>query len=171
MLTSTSSSASVPVVTSISPQTQTSAKQMSGQVNVLSWILIVVIILMMIKENYPMIVLLDLVQFIHMHIYVLAIPLPYLYMQVISVLKNLNFAFLPILYTNSKTNIDDPYYNFQPDTTFLGNCQPFVFFLIIFAGTYLVFWLLSLRKVNRFKFLRSKIKSIFKGRMRHSFLH
>lgn len=118
-----------------------------------------------------MIVLLDLVQFIHMHIYVIALPLPYLYMQIVSVLKNLNFAFLPILYTNTQTNITDPYYNFQPDTTFLGNCQPFVFFLIIFGGAYLLFWALSLKKINRFKSFRKLVRSVFKGRMRFSFLH
>ncbi len=48
-LTSTSSTATVPVVTSISVQTKTTAKKMSGQVNTLSWVLIIVIILMMIK--------------------------------------------------------------------------------------------------------------------------
>lgn len=131
---------------------------MSSQVNVVSWILIVVILFMMIKQNYPMIVLLDLLQLIHMHIYVIALPLPYLYMQVVSVLKNLNFAFLPQLYTNPNPSQSAPYYSFQPDTTFLGNCQPFVFFVAIFGGTYLIFWLLSMKKVNRFKWLRQKSK-------------
>jgi hypothetical protein len=56
---------------------------MSSQVNVVSWILIIVILLMMIKSNYPMVVLLDLVQLVHMHIYVIALPLPYLFMNVI----------------------------------------------------------------------------------------
>lgn len=170
-LTQATSSVSVPAVTSISTQTQTQAKQLSGQVNALSWVLIVVIILMMFKSNYPMIILLDVLQFIHMHIYVIAIPLPYLYMQVVSVMKNLNFAFLPTLYTNPKPNTSDPYYNFQQDTTFLGNCQPFIFLLAIFGGAYLITWLLTQRKINRFKGFRHKMKEIFKVRMRFSFIH
>lgn len=68
---------------------------------------------MMIKSNYPMVIILDLLQFIHMHIYVIALPLPYLYMNVASVLKNLNFVFLPKLYSNPNPNTNDPYYNFQ----------------------------------------------------------
>ena len=118
-----------------------------------------------------MIVLLDVLQLIHMHIYVIAIPLPYLYMQVVSVMKNLNFAFLPTLYSNPNPNTSDPYYNFQQDTTFLGNCQPFIFFLAIFGGAYLITWLLTQRKINRFKGFRHKMKEIFKARMRFSFIH
>lgn len=148
----------MPVTTAISPQTQAEAKQMSGQVNIVSWILIIIIMLMMIKSSYPMIVLLDLVQFIHMHVFVTATPLPYLFMAVVSVLKNLNFAFLPSLYSDPNPNQTGPYYSFQPDTTFLGNCQPFVFFLAIFGGAYLLFWLLSMKRINRSKCFRQKIR-------------
>jgi hypothetical protein len=134
-------------------------------------VLIVVILLMMIKSNYPMIVLLDLVQLIHMHIYVIALPLPYLYMQVVSVLKNLNFAFLPSLYSDPNPNQDGPYFAFQPDTTFLGNCQPFVFFIAIFGGAYVVFWALTLKFINRSKCFRKRVRAIFKSRVRYSFVH
>jgi hypothetical protein len=142
---------------------------MSSQVNVVSWILIIVILLMMIKSNYPMVVLLDLVQLVHMHIYVIALPLPYLFMNVIQVLKNLNFAFLPTL--GSYPNPNGPYAFFQTDTSFIGNCQPFVFFLAIFGGTYLICRLLSMKKINRFKAFRLKMRAIFKARMEYSFLH
>jgi len=118
-----------------------------------------------------MIVLIDLLQLIHMHIYVLAAPLPYLFMQVLSSLKNINFAFLPPLYSLPNPNPNANYYAFQSDTTFLGNCQSFVIFLAIFGGTYLLFWLLTLKKLNCSSCLRRKIKSIFNGRMRFSFLH
>lgn len=144
---------------------------MSGQVNVISYVLIVVILLMMIKVSYPMIVILDLIQFIHMHIYVAALPLPYLYMNIISILKNLNFAFLPTFYTDPNPNQNGPYYNFQQDTTFLGNCQPFVFFLAFFGGVYLLVWVLTLKVINRWKCFRQKMRAIFKARIRYSFLH
>jgi hypothetical protein len=75
------------------------------------------------------------------------------------------------MYTNSNPNQNDPYYSFQADTTFLGNFQPFVFFVALFGGVYLIFWLLTLKKINRFKSFRHKVKAIFKKRMRYSFLH
>lgn len=125
----------------------------------------------MIKSNYIVIILLDTLQLIHMHVYVLAAPLPYLYMHVISKLTNIQFTFLPILYTNDKPNIDDPYYNFQTDTTFLGNYHPFVFFLIIFGSIYMIFWALSTRSLNKFVTLRVKAKRVFRSRMKFSFLY
>ncbi len=137
----------------------------------ISYVLIVIILLMMVKVSYPMIVMLDLIQLIHMHIYVTALPLPFLYMQIVSVLKNLNFAFLPELYSDPNPNQNGPYFTFQPDTTFLGNCQPFVFFLAFFGGAYLLLWVLSLRVINRWKCFRQKVRAIFKARVRYSFLH
>lgn len=137
----------------------------------MGWILLVVILLMMIKISYPMVVLLDLLQFIHLHVYVLALPLPYLYMSVLSQFKNVNFAFLAPIYVNGNPDTTDPYYVFQEDTTFLGNCQPFVFFLAFFGGVFLLFWALTNRNINRFPAIRKKIKMIFKARMKFSFLH
>jgi len=125
----------------------------------------------MIRANYIVIIILDTLQFIYMHIYVIAIPLPYLYMHVISKLSNVHFTFLPILYTNPDSNLDNPYINFQTDSSFLGNCHPFVFFLIIFGSIYLIFWALSSRKINKFTNFRNKVKKIFRFRMRYSFLY
>ena len=89
----------------------------------------------------------------------------------ISKLKNIQFVFLPVLYENPEPNSSDPYYNFQIDTTFLGNMQPFVFFFIIFVSIYAVFWALSSIKINKFTSLRKKAKKIFRSRMRYSFLY
>lgn len=160
----------MPTVTSISAQTQAQTAALSQKVNILSWVLIIVLILLMFKTNYPMIILIDLLQLAYMHIYTLALPLPYLYMNVASTLKNLHFTFLPTIFTNSSPNTNDPYYIFQPDTTFSGNCQPLVFFIAIFGGTYLVFWVLS-HRVNKFRWLRRKSKAVFQKRIKYSFLH
>jgi hypothetical protein len=46
-----------------------------------------------------------------------------------------------------------------------------VIFLSVFGGTYLLFWLLSMKKINCWVWLRRKAKSIFNERMRFSFLH
>jgi hypothetical protein len=163
---------SVPVgsITSVSPQTVAQAQALSSQVNVLSLVLIALLVVMMVRCSYPQLVLLDLLQYIHLHVYVILAPMPYLFMQVLSTLKNVNFAFLPALYSNPSPSTTSPYYNFQSDTTLLGNIQPLVFFLAIFGGTYLLCWLLS-QRFNKFKWLRKKAKHIFYNRMRFSFVH
>ena len=126
--------------------------------------------IMMVRCSYPLIVCLDLLQYIHLHLYVLLTPLPYLYMQALSAFKNVNFLFLPALWTYESTDYTANYYDFQRDTTFLGNSHPLIFFLSIFGGTYLIFWLLSLQ-CNKIKWLRKKTKSIYRSRMRFSFIH
>lgn len=170
-LTTMTTSTPVSVTTTVSAQVLAQAESMASQVNVVSYILVVVLILMMIKSSYPLVVLIDTLQYIHMHVYVLALPLPYLFMTVLSALKNINFVFLPPLYVRAEPDTESPYISFQEDTTFLGNCQPFVFFLALFGGTYLLFWLLSNRRLNPFKCFRQKVKAVFKSRMRYSFLH
>jgi hypothetical protein len=142
----------------------------NGQVNVLSWLLIAVLVIMMVRCSYPLIVLIDLLQYIHLHVYVVVTPLPFLYMQALSAFKNVNFVFLPKLWSNPTPFPSDPYYDFQEDTTFLGNCHPFVFFLLLFGCTYLLFALLSHRCCT-IRPLRSRARKIFRSRMRFSFLH
>ena len=58
----------------------------------MSWILIAVLLVMMVKCNYPLIVLIDLLQYIHLHIYILVNPIPYLFMTVLQVFKNINLS-------------------------------------------------------------------------------
>ena len=132
--------------------------------------MIAVLFLMMIRCSYPLIVLIDLLQYIHLHVYVVLTPLPYLYMQALSALKNVNFVFLPVLSSNPTSDTKANYYDFQTDTSFLGNCHPFVFFLIIFGSVYLIFMLLS-AQCCKVRSIRSRVKKIFRGRMRFSFLH
>ena len=160
----------VPVTASITPTQQQQGETANSNVNILSWILIAVLFLMMIKCSYPLIVLIDLLQYIHLHVYVVLTPLPYLYMQALSALKNVNFVFLPTLSSNPTDVTSANYYDFQPDTTFLGNCHPFFFFLVIFGSAYLIFMLLS-AQCCKIKSIRSRVKKIYRGRMRYSFLH
>ena len=163
-------STTVPVTSSITPTQQQQGETTHSNVNVISWLLIAVLFIMMIKCSYPLIVLLDLLQYIHMHVYVVLTPLPYLYMQALSALKNVQFVFLPVLSNNPTSDSNANYYDFQPDTTFLGNFHPFIFFFIIFGSTYLIFMLLS-AQCCKIKSIRSRTKKIFRGRMRYSFLH
>jgi hypothetical protein len=74
-------STTVPVTSSITVAEQQQGQALNSKVDVVSWLLIVVLLLMMFRCSYPLIVFIDLLQYIHLHIYVTLSPLPYLYMQ------------------------------------------------------------------------------------------
>lgn len=57
---------------------------MKQNVNVLSWILVALLLLMMINCSYPLIVLLDFLQLVYMHLYIEINPLPYLWMHIMA---------------------------------------------------------------------------------------
>jgi len=97
----------------VTPQIQAQAQSLSKKVNIVGYILIGLLVLMMFRCSYPQIVLLDLLQYIHLHVYVLINPMPYLFIQVASTLKNVNFGFLPALYTNPAPDANGNYYLFQ----------------------------------------------------------
>jgi hypothetical protein len=72
---------------------------MKSKTSTIGWILIIVLIVMMIKCSYPLIVLLDYMQLLYMHLFVEITPLPYLWMEMMSGLENVNFSFLPQLFS------------------------------------------------------------------------
>ena len=170
ILSEMSSGTAITITTTVDTETEEEGESIASKTNILSWVLIVAILLLMIKVSYPTIVLLDLLQYAHMHIYVTALPLPYLYMKAFDAMGNVNFTFLPTLYSNPSPDTSLPYYVFQPDSTFLGNCQPFIFFLGIFLTVYLIFFGLS-RKCFPVKCMRVNAKKAYKRRMRFSFLY
>lgn len=88
-LTQSTSTVQVQTLVTVPTDVQNSAIATQEQVNVLSWILIVIIFLMMIKCSYPLIVLIDLLQMLHMHLYITINPLPYFWMTVMSVFSNI----------------------------------------------------------------------------------
>ncbi len=141
---------------------------MKENVNVLGWVLIVVLFLMMIKMSYPLIVLIDFLQLIYMHLYVEVSPLPYFWMNIISSLENVNFAFLPQIYQENNQGSTNPYYLFKKDITMLGNVQPLLMLGALFGLIYLVFWGLSVCKIRAFRCLRKRCRRVFKDRMRFS---
>ena len=134
---------------------------------------------MMINPGSSVTVMTDLVQSLYMQIYVAVNPLPYLFMQAVNALQSVNFTFFPKLWTNPDSasttarllsTASTSYSNFQADTTFLGNCHPFVFSVGIFSGIYLITWLLTL-SCNKIKCFRKLMKKVFRGRMRYGFFH
>lgn len=169
-LSTMTESTTIDTNTGITPALQAQAEAVNSKVNVLSWLLIAVLAIMMFRCSYPLIILLDLLQYLHLHLYVLVAPLPYLYMQALSALRNVNFLFLPVLSSSPTTNTSAPYYSFQTDTSLLGNIQPLIFFAAIFGSTYLIFFALS-KKCNKVKCLREKCRQIYRSRMRYSFIH
>lgn len=95
-------------------------------------------------------------------------PFPYTWMTVISNLENVHFAFLPKLAEEITNN--NIYVNFHPDVSFIGNMQPFIFFIPIFTFVFLLFWLLSNKNVNRWKTFRKKVSKVYKERVKYSLL-
>ena len=142
--------------------------------DVLSWILIAVVFLMMINYSYPLMVLVDTVQAIYMHSYIMLSPLPYMWFKVNSIFGYFHFNFLPKVYEydTTQTPEEQPYNSFITDSTFLGNMSPFIFFISIFYGIFFITLLILkvLKKTNKCSNLRKKIKYLYKERMRFSFL-
>jgi len=87
-LAQSSISIQVATLVTIPADIQRSSEAVKSQTNVISMVLIVILFLMMIKLSYPLIVLIDLLQMIHMHIYIVVNPLPYMWMSVTSALSN-----------------------------------------------------------------------------------
>ena len=135
-----------------------------------SWILLAVIFIMMIKFSYPLFVLIDSLQLLYMHTFLLISPLPYLWYNINDIFGFFHFNFLPKLYTETKAPTKDLYTDFIDDTTMLGNLHPFVFIVGIFVFTYFVFWLLSHKKVNCSDCFRKKVRKVFRSRMKFSLL-
>lgn len=53
---------------------------------------------MMVYYSYPLLVLVDSVQFIYMHSFLLISPLPYMWMKVNTIFGYFHFNFLPKVY-------------------------------------------------------------------------
>lgn len=165
-------SVSVDTVTAITEEVQNKTVALQSQVNVLSWILIAVVFAMMIKFSYPLLVFIDAVQFLYMHLFVVISILPYMWFNVNSILGYFHFNFLPKIHTIDTTSTpkSQPYSLFLSDTTFLGNMQPFIFFISIYCGMYLLVWILTTKKINRWDAFREKVKILYKGRFRYSII-
>lgn len=144
---------------------------MKSDVNILSWVLIILLILMMVKCTYPLIVLIDFIQVLYLHLYIEIKPLPYLWMQVMSALENVNFSFLPKIYSEIDETRSNPFYFFKNDITFLGNMQPIIFIGTLFTITFLTSWAIVKSNISLLKGLRKPIKKVFKSRMKYSFFN
>lgn len=171
-LTSSEVTVTVSTVTATTQETEQQTTTLTKQVSILSWILIAVIFMLMIKFSYPLMILIDTVQFLYMHLFVILSPLPYMWFNVNNILSYFHFTFLPKIheYDTTTTSKEQPYNVFQTDSTFLGNMQPFIFFISIYCGMYLIVWLLTLKKINRSDSFREKARQLYKLRFRYSIL-
>lgn len=169
-LTTSDVSVSVNVDTATSAETETKTANLQKQVSIISYILVAVVFAMMIKFSYPLLVLIDTVQFLYMHLFVVISILPYMWFNVNSVLGYFHFDFLPKIYEFGTTTTAkvQPYNLFKTDLSFLGNMQPFIFFVSIYCGCNLIIWLLTTKKINRFEKFREKVKWLYKARFRYS---
>ena len=126
---------------------------------------------MMINYSYPLLVLVDTIQALYMHSYVLVAPLPYMWLKVNTIFGYFHFNFLPKVYTHQNST-EQPYDAFVTDSTFLGNMSPFIFFTAIFFSFFFITLLLLklFTKLDKCNKLRNKLKALYKSRMRFSFL-
>lgn len=130
---------------------------------------------MMLYYSYPVLLLVDTIQAIYLHSFLMISPLPYMWFKVNSIFGYFHFTFLPKLYSTDTP--EQPYSLFITDSTFLGNCSPFFFFIFIFVGVFLLVWglLRILPKCascsnphSACPSLHAKLKSIYKGRLKYS---
>ena len=72
----------------------------------------------MIKFSYPLMILVDTVQFLYMHLFVVISTLPYMWFNVNNVLGYFHFNFLPKIYEfdTTVTEITQAYNQFQKDS-------------------------------------------------------
>lgn len=104
----------ISTLTTATVEAQEAATTMQKQVSIISYILISIIFLMMVKYSYPLLIFMDTLQLLFMHVYIVLSPLPYSWFKLTYVFKYFNFSFLPKLYTydTTTTNTVQPYNSF-----------------------------------------------------------
>jgi hypothetical protein len=79
--------------------------------------------------------------------------------------------FLPKVFSNPTGYVDPYYQNFMPNSSFLSNSSPFIFIFAFVVTVYLIFWVLSLKKMVKNKNVRHFAKTIRKYRLKYHILH
>jgi hypothetical protein len=69
-LISSSAETKVETLNTISVVTQEQTVEVKGNINTVSWILVSLLALMMIKTSYPLMILIDFLQILYMHLYI-----------------------------------------------------------------------------------------------------
>ena len=125
--------------------------------------------MLLVKGGYAVLISLEILQLMHLHIFLYTIQLPYLQYVFLDTLKYFNFMFLPALFPN--LGITNSYYSlFTQDISFLTN-SPLIIILLAILFLYLVVSFLSSKRFITNKFIRKLFKKIRKNRMKYSIIH
>ncbi len=104
-----------------------------------------------------------------MHIFLLALPMPYMELKFLESIYFFNFNFFPKLF--SAYYFEQRYSDFSNDVSFLGNSSQLIILWLILAVLFLLFRLISNKKYVKNKFVRKLAKSFFKNRVKYSLVH
>jgi hypothetical protein len=104
-----------------------------------------------------------------MHIFLYAGPMPFLELKFLDKLKYFHFTFFPQLFGANIT--EKAYENVSVDMSFLANASPFIFVWGIVGFIYLLFTILSSKKIKSNKTVRRFAKRARKYRLRFGILN
>lgn len=136
---------------------------------VVTWIFLAFVFLFLLKSNYPVLLFIEVVQIIYMHIFLYAGPMPFLELNFLKSLKGLHFTFFPQLF--SLQPAEKAYEDISTDMSFLANCHPLIFVWVIVGILFLLFTILSSKKIMKNKDIRKFAKRVKKYRMRFSLIN
>jgi hypothetical protein len=145
-------------------------------VNIITWIILAIVILFLIKGGYPVLIALEVMQIIYMHLFILLDPMPFLEFTFLKSLSSFHFTFFPSLFDNVLGGYTSPatpslYTNFLSDTTFLRNCSPLIIIFSIFITIFIVFKLLANKTINRWKLFRKFCQGVVDDRIKYSIIN
>jgi hypothetical protein len=175
-LTTTSVSTDVTETTGVTPTVLTVSKPIAKAVNVVSWIILGILLLFLIRGGYPFLLTIEAAQIIYMHTFLLLDPMPYLEFTFLNNMKYFHFIFFPSMFDPVLGQYTSPatpsvYIPFLSDTTFLRNCSAFLILFIIMLVVLALFKFISSKVINRSKNCRKLFEGIYRARIRYAFVN
>ena len=108
-------------------------------------------------------------QIIYIHIFLYASPMPFLQLKFLQTLKDFHFTFFPQI--SSARITDKEYEIIYNDMSFFANFSPLIFIWVLVGIIYLVFTILSNKKLIKNKHVRKFAKRVKKYRLRYDIIH
>lgn len=135
----------------------------------MGWVFFFILLALFIKGGYPVLLSFEVVQIVYMHIFLVADPMPFLEMKFLEAIKYFHFTFFPTIF-KANYNVKSFEY-FNNDMSFVANSSPFIFLWLIILVLYMIFFILSRRKLIKNKTIRHFAKKVMKHRFKLHILH
>lgn len=169
VLTTVTVQQNITIITGINEDVVNTAQPVEQATFAVTLCLLLVIGLLLLKNNYPALIGIEALQLLHLHIFLFWNPLPYLEYKFLDALKSINLMFIPSIF--SPLGLNNQYYSaFTNDVSFLGN-SPIIVFLLIIIGIYLLVAILSSKRFVSNKHIRKLFKRVRKYRVRYGLIH